>query len=56
MLYSRVGVKDINFKISQKMTSNLQMKTKFERITARERVTRSRVTLANMIDYFFSTL
>ena len=33
MLYRRVGVKDINFKISPKLIHDLQMNTRFERMT-----------------------
>ena len=34
MLYRRVGVKDLNFKISPKLIRDLQMNTKFERMMA----------------------
>ena len=33
MLYRRVGVKDLNFKISPKLIRDLQMNTRFERMT-----------------------
>ena len=38
MLYRRVGVKDLNFKISPKLIRDLQMNTRFERMMAGARV------------------
>ena len=37
MLYRRVGVNDLNFKISPKLIRDLQMNTRFERMMARAR-------------------
>ena len=51
MLYRRVGVKDLNFKISPKLIRDLQMNTRFERMMAGARELKKNLyTLEQRID------
>lgn len=43
MLYRRVGVKDVNFRVSKGLMGTLQRKTKFERLTTGVKILKKRI-------------